>query len=305
VIKLVIFVLAVFSALLFSGLSYSSSYLNKFTIKNENYNKLIKKPFIYMDNKVSYFTYISTKPVIGDKNLYVIFHGEYSKSEKFLKMTSIQKNIIPNHHFLMPNSVSDSWFNLDTKDINKSIVKKMISIYKNKYHIDNVYIIGYSSGATFANELICDGLVVDGFLNVNGSISEKTLDNCNQIKKIKYYFSYGKKDDYYTYNDKSKINKDFKKPNINHYTLSDFENKFSKHLLCDTPVAFPYKNIDTNIELVGYTCDYDLLNRFNVVRINDMGHNWPYNNKFDFVDFRGKTNNNIDLNKYILKKFNK
>jgi poly(3-hydroxybutyrate) depolymerase len=268
------------------------------------FGKILKRNIDYKEQEISYFTYIPLRN--RGKNLYVVLHGEYSKSEDFFKMTNLHKSIIPQNTMLAFNSSAMDWFsNIKKNKLDKELIYKIIRKYKKRLDLENVYLIGYSSGATFANEIMCSGEVkIDGVANINGSISQNVANKCKNITNMRYLQAIGTADDYYTYQDLNNQTNQFKLPTNEFLTLDETNKKLMQMLNCPESTSFPIddSNKDDNSTIMenNFLCKYKEKNKFKLLKFEKMGHTWPNNNSFDLSDFRGVVNKDINLNTIII-----
>jgi poly(3-hydroxybutyrate) depolymerase len=268
------------------------------------FGKILKRNVDYKEQEISYFTYIPQ--IKTSDKLYIVLHGEYSKSEDFFRMTNLHKSIIPQNTMLAFNASGMDWFsNIKKNKLDKEIIYKIIRKYKKRLSLKKVYLIGYSSGGTLANEIMCSGEVkIDGIANINGSISLNVADKCKTIIEIKYLQVIGTSDDYYTYNNLDNKNTEFKSPTNEFVTLEKTNQKLKQILNCPESSSFPMAdaNKEDNSKIIenNFLCKYKEKNKFKLLLIEGMGHTWPNNNSFDLSDFRGIVNKDINLNTFII-----
>lgn len=294
-LKTATIVISIFSMSFLSG--------NNILISQENMGNLTKKNIAIDDKEFHYFTKIPSSSMNWD-NLYTFFHGEYSGSEKFIKMTNILKDIGEKDILLVPNSLYDSWYSKNSYLKNKNFFEEIYNSYKKNFRFKKNYAIAYSEGASILTDYICESdIKYDGILLINAGMKSETFNSCKnkKLKNTKVVFAYGTEDDFYTFNDKTKINNDFKKP-VDSLTIKETLSFYENLVGCSDPAKFSYpdkyKDDNSKIYISSYTCDYKLKNNLKVLNIDNMGHNWPQNNKYGFSDFRGNINNDIEIVNY-------
>jgi poly(3-hydroxybutyrate) depolymerase len=286
-------VLLLLGLMSFSALS--DNFADAFLAKESDSSHLIKKPVRYNEKLLSYFVQM---PPSHDFNgdLYIMFHGESSKAQRFLKMTSAHKKISSEAIMLIPDATADDWFYQKEHDFTVHWITNLIELYKTEYKPKRIIGVGYSSGATFLNELVCSGrLDLDVVLSVGGSMqSEKP---CNAVTGLKYVHIVGDKDDYYGFNSIKERNSKYKLPTTNALPLNTFSSYWSDILGCEGFSKFNLSDIvpddDSSPIRMEYNCDYQRKNSYTLLLLEGAGHNWSNNNMFGYSDFRGVENKDI------------
>lgn len=265
----------------------------------------------FQDNKIKVFhygenEYFMTKFYYDKKtrnygeNLNVIFHGNDMSAKDFLSSTSIH-NFFKNDNFLAFNS-NKNWKNEDVG----GYLNKISEIY-NLIDIEQIYFYGFSSGATFMNDFICEN---EKFfknksikiISVNGSVSNNLVSSNCKFKNASYVYIYGTEDDYYSYNGKPK--------EIMTYNFKNSVSILREKLQCITePSIFPINDFDpsdeTKVSHYSFICSLEDKNYLNVLHVDGMGHNWiNLKNSYDFNFFYGKSNYELSIpfiKKHIMK----
>lgn len=171
-------------------------------------------------------------------------------------------------------------------------------------NIEDVYIIGYSSGATLANEILCGNKIkINGIVNFAGTITSE-IENCKiDLKNFKYLQISGSKDDFYGFNNLKERNNNYKEAPYNTFPLLLSQDKIGDFFNCKNSVEIDMYDKDiedySNIIKKDYQCKENSKNKYRVLNILGMGHNWFKHRDYDYNDFRGKSNGDIDFSKYM------
>lgn len=275
---------------------------NFFPDKKE-YENVLKKNFEHEDQRISYFIYYPNPKKNKEDKFYIIFHGETSKAEDFLNKTRIYTNIKnENAGFIAFNSTASDWYshprkNLKDKDF---IIKLLEKIEKTSFKKFNI--IGYSSGGTFVNELLCEGKIpktMNNILTVNASGKKEWIENCIIPEKINYYSILGDQDDYYSYDGSIERNNKYKIPEENFSNLEDYFNMLRIKMNCsnESVTTRIEKDISDNsyVEHNVFRCSNKNRNNLELFKSIGMGHNFPNIIDYSLEDFRGNTNFDINI----------
>lgn len=285
------------SALLMFNANANSNF---FPDKKEQ-EHVLKKNFEHEDQKISYFIYHPNNKKNIKKEMYIIFHGETSKAEDFLNKTRLYTEIRnKNAAFIAFNSTASDWYSHKRKNIKDKdfIVKLLRKIEKTGF--DKFNIIGYSSGGSLINELICEGSLpfkMNNILTVNASGKKEWIENCKIPNNLNYYSIISELDDYYSYDLSIKRNKKYKIPEDSFISMKEYFNLFRVKINCSD------ESIETNIEKDIsdksyikhniYRCSSKNRNNIELFKGIGMGHNFPNVIDYSLEDFRGNTNFDI------------
>lgn len=265
---------------------------------------VLKKNMEYEGEVISYFIYYPKSTIDNSEDdFFVLFHGETSKAEDFLNKTRLYNNIKNlDRGFIAFQSTANDWFSHKRKNIkDREFIKKILErLAKTKFK--NFNIIGYSSGGTLVNDMLCKNEFpkeMKNILTVNSSGQKNWMDDCKMPEDIKYYSILGTEDDYYTFENKSKQNNKYKIPEKNFLTTSEYFNEWRIKMNCsdnfiNTRIE---KNIADNsfVENYIYSCSNKNNNKLQLFKIIDMGHNFPEVIDYSLEDFRGNTNLDIEI----------
>ncbi len=267
---------------------------------------IVKNSSKYNGNNFNYYSYKTTDN--SNSDLYVFFHGENAKSKEFFDTTGLHNTLKKNGSFISINSPKEHWYSDENsvRDI-KYFSLHLIREYINALRFRNVYLIGYSSGGTLVNELMCDYRFsfVKGVANIGGSIHGKNLEQCNLDKKLfPYLFVYGDMNEFYGYKNKDLQNSSKLLPPNNSKTLFDAELKLSNILRCNNPAEswLSDTDIEDNSSIVKreYVCEQGKRNIFRVLMVKNFSKNWLGNHETANDDFNGNSNRDILFNSYII-----
>jgi predicted esterase len=283
----------------------SSAISSSFFIDNNNIGKITKKNVKFISDTFSFYAYVPKERL--NSKMYVVMHGEYSKTKEFFEMTSLQKSFEPESLFLSPDSINDDWFNDKKIKENKTMLNKLIKDYINKYRIKELYFIGYSTGGLFASNIACDYEEFKGIALINSPLNNESFKSCSEIKNKKVLFSYGDKSDFFKVDNNSKYNEIFKEPPL-HLSFEETSKKLISQLKCNNKTEFYYPDRDpkdgSKLLIYDYECEFKYKNKLNILIFENMGHTYPSNNSFSLSDFRGNPNNDINLSRKIIDFFN-
>jgi poly(3-hydroxybutyrate) depolymerase len=265
---------------------------------------VLKKKFEYEDQEISYFIYYPKSTIKNSNNdFYIIFHGETSKAEDFLNKTRLYNNIKnENKGFIAFESTASDWFSHKRKNIkDKDFIKKLL-IRLSKTRFRNFNIIGYSSGGSFVNDMLCKKELpeeMNNILTVNSSGKEIWIENCEVPNNLNYYSILGEDDDYYAYSNKENKNKKYKLPDEDFLETFNYFNLLRVKMNCsDKSIQTQIeKDISDNsyIENYIYSCSNKNKNNLQLFKGIKMGHNFPEVIDYSLEDFRGNTNLDIKI----------
>ena len=269
----------------------------------KEYENVLKKNFEHEEQKISYFIYYPNPKKNIKKEIYIIFHGETSKAEDFLNKTRLYTNIKnENAAFIAFNSSASDWYSHTRKNIKDKdfIIKLLNRIEKTGFNKFNI--IGYSSGGSFVNELICEGSIpakMNNILTINSSGKKEWIENCKIPNNLNYNSILSEKDDYYTYDGTIKRNNKYKIPEESFINMSEYFNLFRIKMNCsnESVTTSIEKDISDNsyIEHNVYRCSNKNRNNMELFKGIEMGHNLPNVIDYSLEDFRGNTNFDIRI----------
>ena len=187
--------------------------------------------------------------------------------------------------------------NIKDKDF---IIKLLNRIEKTGFNKFNI--IGYSSGGSFVNELICEGSIpakMNNILTINSSGKKEWIENCKIPNNLNYNSILSEKDDYYTYDGTIKRNNKYKIPEESFINMSEYFNLFRIKMNCsnESVTTSIEKDISDNsyIEHNVYRCSNKNRNNMELFKGIEMGHNFPNVIDYSLEDFRGNTNFDIRI----------
>jgi len=253
----------------------------------EKEDTLTYKNIMFENEKFNFFTY---KPSIlnAKNNLFVIFHGGKNNIKEFLKNTGLHNKIISDRqHLLAFNSKNgSSWFDEGyEKDFN--FVSYVLEKYLSKNY-RNVYIIGYSEGASFFNDILCQkknlSKKLTSYWNVNGYYPK----NCTIDKNLNYNFIYGTESNYF-------------KPE----KFIDYQNHI-KNILnenkCKKIKEDAYNGRETNkVYMRKFLLNCKGFSNINIYKVYNLKNNFVIDNYLGYDDFQGNTLENYFFYEDIIK----
>jgi poly(3-hydroxybutyrate) depolymerase len=273
--------------------------------------KIVNHATKYNDLDFKYYSYKSTEN--GNLDLYVFLHGEYSKSKEFFSSTGLHNELMRRGGFISIDAPASNWYESSSvREASVEFISKLILEYKKRLHYKNIYLIGYSHGGTLANEIMCKNnanenskkRIIAGVVNIGGSIHGNNLKGCSvHLKKFPYLYVVGTKDDFYGYDSKNNRNKNFIQSPDDSLVLKESTEEIAKILRCKNPSEISLVDRDINDKTSIYKREYKCVegagNIYRVLKIANFGHNWFSNQKLKLKDFRGETNGDISINKYM------
>lgn len=264
---------------------------------------VLKKNFEHEEQKISYFIYYPNDKKNINKEIYIIFHGETSKAEDFLNKTGLYTKIKnKNAAFIAFNSTASDWYSHKRKNIKDKdfIIKLLKKIEKTGFKKFNI--IGYSSGGSLINELICEGSLpskMNNILTVNSSGKKEWIESCKIPNNLNYYSILSELDDYYSYDLSIKRNKKYKVAEESFINMKEYFNLFRIKMNCsdESITTSIEKDISDNsyMEHNVYRCSSKNRNNIELFKGIGMGHNFPNVIDYSLEDFRGNTNFDIRI----------
>ncbi len=266
---------------------------------DQQYGKIIQKELNFREDKINYFIYFPKefKKINKEKEIFLIFHGHYSKAEDFLNKTNLANELKnKNKTFIVFNSNANDWFSHKSKnEKDKMFISEMFEYINSRFN--KINIIGYSSGGTLINEILCNNYAkkVSRVIVNNASVTESNL-KCN-LRGIEYIYIAGNKENYYGFE---------KKNNDTYLSLSDSKDYIRRSLNCNNDfISLEIeKDISDNTfaKQFVYNCSQKENNKFQYIEIQDMGNNFINTIPDDVLklkDFEGNTNKDIKITDFF------
>lgn len=174
--------------------------------EEKQWGNVIQKEINFKEESIKYFIYFpkNFKKVNKEKEIILIFHGNYSKSEDFLNKTNLANEFKnKDKSFIVFESSANDWFSHKSKnEKDKLFISEMFQYINDRFN--KITLIGYSSGGTLINEILCNSYAkkVSKVIVNNSSITEENM-KCN-LKGLEYIYIAGNKENYYGYDKKNK-----------------------------------------------------------------------------------------------------
>lgn len=286
--------------LLYILLLISSFELNASIMPTEKQlGHIVKKEINYKEENINYFIYIpkNHKKVNKDKEIILIFHGNYSKSEDFLNKTNLANELKnKDKSFIVFESSANNWFSHKSKnEKDKLFIEEMFNYINDRFN--KITLIGYSTGGTLINELLCKSFAkkISRVIVNNSSVTKNDI-NC-KIKNLDYIFIAGSLESYYGFD---------KKNNEEYLSILESKEYIRRNLDCTSDfISLEIeKEISDNTFAQQYVhnCNQKNGNKFQYIQIEGMGNNFINTVSDDILelkDFEGLTNKDIKIIEFI------
>lgn len=260
---------------------------------------IVKKEINYKEENINYFIYIpkNHKKVNKDKEIILIFHGNYSKSEDFLNKTNLANELKnKDKSFIVFESSANNWFSHKSKnEKDKLFIEEMFNYINDRFN--KITLIGYSTGGTLINEFLCKSFAkkISRVIVNNSSVTKNDI-NC-KIKNLDYIFIAGSLESYYGFD---------KKNNEEYLSILESKEYIRRNLDCTSDfISLEIeKEISDNTFAQQYVhnCNQKNGNKFQYIQIEGMGNNFINTVSDDILelkDFEGLTNKDIKIIEFI------
>ncbi len=260
---------------------------------------VVLKEINFKEEKIKYFVYMPKdhQKINKEKEIFLIFHGNYSKAEDFLNKTNLANELKnKDKTFIVFESTANDWFSHKSKnEKDKLFFNEMFNYINDRF--EKITLIGYSSGGTLINEILCNNYSkkISKVIVNNASVSQNNL-KCN-IKNIDYTYIVGNLESYYGF---SKNNQD------TFLSLLDSKEYIRRNLDCSND----FINLEIEKEISDntfakqfiYNCSQKNNNNFQYIEIEGMGNNFINTIPDEILklkDFEGYTNKDIKITDFI------